>query len=76
MNNLGRNSRFYIIFAVALIVAGALVIYTFRSVFSAVETAYEVEVEVPDAELRINEEQLDSAYRRAYEKEIVPLDVE
>lgn len=70
-----KIDSFYPLLVVVLLVMAAFVIFTFRSVFSAISTAYEIEVEVPDAELRIDKDKLNQAHEAAFSKEVVPLEI-
>ena len=49
---------------IVLVVLAALAIFTFRGIFSALTTAYEVETKLPDSELKINKETLQNWFLR------------
>jgi hypothetical protein len=52
-----------------------VIIYTFRSVFTSVGIAYDVDIKIPDSELRIDKDKLNAAYDTMINKEIVDLKV-
>ena len=68
-----KIDKYYPLLIFVLIVLAGLTIYTFRSVFSAIFSAYEVETKIPDSELIIDKDKLDEAESLIFEKEIVPL---
>jgi hypothetical protein len=55
-------------------VVSVLVVYTFRSIFKSVGIAYDVDIKIPDSELRINKDKLNTAYDTIINKEIVELE--
>ena len=57
-----------------MLVLAVFAIYAFRSIFSSLTIAYDVETSLPDSELKINEDNLNKAQKGVFEKEIVPLE--
>ncbi len=70
-----KIDRFFPLTAVVLVIMAVLLIFTFRSIFSTLTTAYEVDIKIPDSELRIDKDRLNQAHKAVYEKEIVPLEI-
>lgn len=70
-----KIDRFFPILAVVLAIMAVLLIFTFRSIFSTLTTAHEVDLKIPDSELRIDKDRLNEAHKVVYEKEIVPLEI-
>lgn len=70
-----KNKRIYYLSFVVIIAVAALLVLTFRGVFSAVSTAYELDYVVQDSELRIDKDNLEAAYKIYYEREIPKLNV-
>jgi hypothetical protein len=52
-----------------------MVIYVFRSIFSSIGIAYDVNISVPDSELKIDKDKLNHAYDIIISKEVVSLEV-
>lgn len=74
--NWPKIDKFYIAFVVIMILLTGLIIFSFKTVFSAFITAYDVEVENVDAELRVDEVRLNKALLSIYQKESIPLEVD
>jgi hypothetical protein len=70
-----KIDKFIVVFAIVLIIMAGIVIYNFRGIFSAMTTAYEVDVNVSASELRIDKGKLDQAHETAFSREVVPLEV-
>jgi hypothetical protein len=70
-----KTDKFYPVFGVVVIITTILLIHVFRSIFSTLGTAYEVDIKIPDSELRINKGQLNEAHDIMVNKEIVELEV-
>ena len=66
---------FFPLMVVVMLLLAALVIFTFRAVFSAVLIAYEPEEDITESELRIDKGKLDDSYKAAFEKEKLRLEV-
>jgi len=75
MKVLRKTDKFYPVFGVVLAIMTALLIYVFRSIFANLGTAYDVDIKIPDSELRINKDQLNQAYDIIVNKETVSLEV-
>jgi hypothetical protein len=60
---------------IVMLLLATLAIFAFRGIFSSVLTAYEVDVQVSDTELRIDKNLLDNAHKAVFEKEVVKLDI-
>lgn len=69
------KNKYYILGFISLLIMGGVVIYAFRTIFSSLSLAFEVETEIPESELRINKQNLDKAYGLVYESEPTMLDV-
>ncbi len=70
-----KIDSFYPVSLVVVLILAALVVFTFRGIFSSIISAYEIEVDTRDAMLRIDRGKLDEALRAAYEREKVELRV-
>lgn len=70
-----KIDSFYPISLVVVLVLAALVVFTFRGIFSSIISAYGIDVDVRDAKPRIDRGKLDEAIRVVYEKEKVELRV-
>ena len=57
-----KLDKFYIVLIATLILLSLLVVFAFRSVFSAYNVAYEVSQSSLNSELKINKEKLDEVY--------------
>ena len=72
---LPKVDRFYIIFALVMVVMGVLVVFTFRTVFEAITNSFDVESQVTEAELRVDKTKLDNALNAFDNRNIVPLEI-
>jgi len=70
-----KIDKFLIVFVVVMVVLAGMVIFTFRSIFSASNTAYDLNPSTLDADLKINKDKLNEAYTWAFEKETVDLEL-
>lgn len=57
-----KLDKFYIVLIATLILLSLLVVFAFRSVFSAYNVAYEVSQSSLNSELKINKDKLDEVY--------------
>lgn len=71
-----RFNKYYIAMLFILLLAAGLVIYTFNGVFSALDTAYEVDTKISDLELRIDRDNLNEAYEKVYNRDAMRLEME
>ena len=70
---LRKTNRFYFVLIVILAVMAVLVIVSFRGIFAAITTSYEVDVEVPKEEIRIDKTRLNKANEDYNNREFIPL---
>jgi hypothetical protein len=70
-----RLDKFYIALIVILALLAILVIVTFRGLFSAYLTAYEINQQDLDAGVRVDKEKLEEAYTFAFTKRTLPLQI-
>lgn len=75
MRVLPKVDRFYYILVAVLAALSLLVVFTFKGIFSSIISAYGVEQEVNEAELRVDRTKLDNAYKAVFEKGIIPLEI-
>ena len=75
MKTFRKIGKFYVLMVIVLAFVGALVVYTFRGVFSSIALARDVETKIPDTELRIDKTKLDSANDLVFNKEVVKLEI-
>lgn len=73
--NWAKIDRYYFVLTLVLIVLAAIFVFTFRGISSSFITAYEIEPQIPDKELRVNKEQLDAAEVAVFSSEIIPLEI-
>jgi len=62
-----KLDKFYLIFFSVLAVLAVLVVFTFRGIFSAFLTAYEID-QPDNTDIKINSDQLYEAYQFAFHK--------
>jgi hypothetical protein len=62
MKVLKKTNKLYVVSAVLVIIMAVLLIYIFRDLFSSISVAYDVDIVVPDNELKIDKDQLNKAY--------------
>ena len=72
---LPKIDSFFPLFIVVAVLLGVLVIFTFKAVFTSVRIAYEPEEAIPDSELKIDKETLNTAYQKFTDKKIVKLEI-
>jgi hypothetical protein len=75
MSTIAFNHRFYIVGVISLVLMGAIVIYSFNTIFGSLSTAFEIETEIPETELRINRDNLDKAFKSVFESQPTQLEV-
>jgi len=75
MKALPKIDKFYLIFAVTMILMAMFVIFTFKAIFSAISTSSDVETKVSEAELRVDNNKLNQALDSYEKRRIVPLEV-
>ena len=63
----GKLDKFYLIFFSVLAALAVLVVFTFRGIFSAFLTAYEID-QPDNTDIKINSDQLNEAYNFAFNK--------
>ena len=68
-----KIDKFYIAFAAVLIVLAVVVIFTFNGIFSAYNTAYEIDQVSIESDLKVNKDNLEKAHKWAFERSDVPL---
>ena len=68
-----KIDKFYIVFALVLIVLSVVVILTFNGIFSAYNTAYEIDQVSMESDLRVNKDDLGKAHEWVLEKNDVTL---
>src|SRR3990170_6563399 len=69
-----KIDKFLFTLGIVMVVLAGITIFTFRQIFAAFITAYEIE-EVDDRELKIDRNRLDEASKAAGEKGVVPLEL-
>jgi hypothetical protein len=74
MKSLEKIDKFFVVWILALISLGGLMLFTFRTVFTSFVTAYEVENE-KGVQVKIDKESLNGAYEFVFEREEPPLNV-
>lgn len=74
-NLFSKIDKFYFIMVLVLVVVAVIVVYAFRGIFTSLATAYDVDSEISDTELRIDKNTLESAYNIVSEREIVKLEI-
>ena len=67
--NWAKIDKFYPILFAVMSVLAVLFVLTFRSIFSAFQTAYEIGQDVSEAEARIDKARLDESYDFVFNKE-------
>ena len=72
---LQKVDKFYFIFIITLIAMGALVVFTFRTDFSAMTNSYDIASKVTELDLRIDKDKLDKAIGAFDNRKIVPLEI-
>jgi hypothetical protein len=70
-----KIDKFYLALILTLILMSGLVIFTFRGVFSAYLTAYELSESDLQSDLNVRTKELDEAYDWALQKQTIPLEV-
>lgn len=69
----GKLDKFFLVLIVILTVMSVLVIMSFKTVFSAYISAYEIDQSALEAGLKINKESLDESYNWVFYKGSTPL---
>ena len=75
MKVLPKVDKFFIIFALAMVVMGILVVFAFRTIFEAISNSFDVESQVTESELRVDKTKLDDALNAFDNRNIVPLEI-
>jgi hypothetical protein len=70
-----KIDKFYIALVFVLILMAILVIFTFKSVFSAFNTAYEIDQGSAVTELKVDREKLEEAYGWVFNRGANPLKI-
>ncbi len=73
--NWGKIDKFYILFVVVMVLLAAMVIYASKGIFSSFITAYEIGQDNAKLHVKVDKDNLDSAYSFAFEKESVELEL-
>ena len=73
--NWEKVDKFYIVLMVTLTLLSVMVILTFRGLFSAYITAYEIDQREISGDVRIDKEKLEEAYSWVFTKETLPLEI-
>ena len=73
--NWDKIDKFYIVLMVTLTLLSVMVILTFKGLFSAYITAYEIDQKELSGDVRIDKEKLEEAYSWVFTKETLPLEV-
>ncbi|KKR30632.1 hypothetical protein A2715_00395 [Candidatus Woesebacteria bacterium RIFCSPHIGHO2_01_FULL_39_32] len=73
--NWDKVDKFYIVLMVTLTLLSVMVILTFRGLFSAYITAYEIDQREISGDVRIDKEKLEEAYSWVFTKETLPLEI-
>ena len=71
---LAAIDRFYLILTVVLIILSILIIYSFKEIFSLLNTANGIDESAVGVSIKLDKASLDQAYTQLYEKKIIPLD--
>ncbi len=71
---LAKIDRFFIILVAILLALSLFVFFTFKNIFSAIVSAYEVGQET-NAQIRLDKDKLKQAETKAFERETVPLEI-
>lgn len=69
-----KIDKFFPMLVVVMLLLAALVILTFRGIFSAVTTAYEPEEEMLNSEFRIDKNKLEESHKAVFEREEILLE--
>jgi hypothetical protein len=75
MKILQKVDKFYFIFIITLIAMGILVVFAFRTDFSAISNSYDITSQVTESDLRIDKDKLDKAIGMFDNRTIVPLEI-
>ena len=70
-----KIDKFYIALVFVLILMAILVIFTFKSIFSAFNTAYEIDQGSIATELRVDKGRLEEAYDWVFKRGANPLEI-
>jgi len=70
-----KTDKFYIILVAVLVTLSVLLVFSFRGVFSAFLTSYEIDQAAISSGVKIQEERLDEVYSWVFNKERVPLEL-
>ncbi|MBN1168628.1 hypothetical protein JXA63_01940 [Candidatus Woesebacteria bacterium] len=70
------NSKFYVLGFFSLVMMGGVVVYSFRTLFESLGTAFTVDTQIPESELRINRQNLEKAYNMIYDSEPTKLNLD
>ena len=73
--NWDKVDKFYIVLMVTLTMLSVMLILTFRGLFSAYITAYEIDQREISGDVRIDKEKLEEAYSWVFTKETLPLEI-
>lgn len=73
--NLAKLDKFYIALTIVLVLMAALVVFTFRTIFSAYNSASEFSQKNLSSDLAIDKEELEKADSWVKNKSIVPLEI-
>jgi cell division protein FtsL len=65
---LEKIDKFYIVLAVVLLFMALMIIMSFKGVFSAFLTAYDLDQQAIGQEVRLNSEELDEVYTWVYNR--------
>jgi len=74
-NLLEKVDKFLVILITVLILMAALVVFTFKGIFSAYITAYEIDQSKLGGTEQVNRESLEEAYSFVFNKQTLPLKV-
>ncbi|OGM22813.1 hypothetical protein A2691_00745 [Candidatus Woesebacteria bacterium RIFCSPHIGHO2_01_FULL_39_23] len=76
MRNFREIDRFYIILAGTIIIIGAIVVYSIRTVFVVLNASNTIDEEIVGAaDPRLNISRLDEAHKIIFERSSIPLDL-
>ncbi len=67
--------KFYLVLTILLVAMGALLIFTFRGIFTAFTQASEIDTKEVGAELRVNSINQQAAGDWVFNKRVVPLGI-
>ena len=73
--NWAKIDKFYILFVVIMVLLAAMVIYSFKGIFSSFITVYEIGRNSSNVHVKVDKEELDSAYDFAFGKDSVKLEL-